>query len=190
MDFGEILDAWERHTSVPHGDRERRSLKRTQKADHAKKPVNIKPRHGNEETAARQHTEPEQNARAILSAWLDSHETYDKDAADAHTEQRGAVRARLLRKAPDARIDLHGLTQDAAWEALDVFFQDCVNKNFEKVCIVHGKGNHSKGEAVLSRLTQQFIEKSRFAGESGHNPVKTGGTGVTWVLLKTSSHTD
>jgi DNA-nicking Smr family endonuclease len=48
--------------------------------------------------------------------------------------------------------------------------------------IIHGKGNHSRGEAVLGRTVREFIEHCPFAGESGHG--REGGTGTTWVLLK------
>jgi hypothetical protein len=37
----------------------------------------------------------------------------------------------------------------------------------------------------LKHLVKTFIETCPFAGESGHGHASTGGTGVTWVLLKT-----
>jgi DNA-nicking Smr family endonuclease len=57
-------------------------------------------------------------------------------------------------------------------------------QGFEKLLIVHGKGNHSGSDAVLPRLVRTFIEKCPFAGESGYGSASAGGTGVTWVLLK------
>ena len=98
----------------------------------------------------------------------------------------GERRRRLLRKKPDAFIDLHGLTGDEAWTALGVFFEESRIKGYEKVLVIHGKGNHlsGKNEAVLKEQTRRFIEACRFAGESGHSAARDGGSGATWVILK------
>jgi len=95
-------------------------------------------------------------------------------------------RRRLLRKKPDASIDLHGFTSDEAWTALEMFFQDSRSKGLEKVMIIHGKGNHWSGgnEGTLKFLSRRFIEYCSFAGESGQNTARDGGSGATWVILK------
>jgi DNA-nicking Smr family endonuclease len=93
-------------------------------------------------------------------------------------------RRRLLSKQADAVIDLHGLTRDEAWSSLEIFFNDGKRRSFEKLLIIHGKGNHSRGEAVLNRITREFIERCPLAGESGHGNAASGGSGVTWVILK------
>ena len=128
---------------------------------------------------------------------------FDKDAAvltegtdnrlDGQGKASGERRSRLLRKKPDAYIDLHGLTQDEAWGRLEAFFDESHNKGFEKVQIIHGKGSHAisgisgpviASEAVLRDLSRRFIENCSFAGESGHCPAREGGSGATWVILK------
>jgi DNA-nicking Smr family endonuclease len=93
-------------------------------------------------------------------------------------------RRRLHLKKPDATIDIHGLTRDEAWNSLELFFKEAKSQGFEKLLIIHGKGNHSEGEAVLKRSTREFIERCPFAGESGHGNAVSGGSGATWVLLK------
>jgi len=93
-------------------------------------------------------------------------------------------RRRLRGKKPDAQIDIHGKTRDEAWLALEDFFGDSREKGLEKVLVIHGKGNHSGGEAVLRRVVMDFIERCPFAGESGKGKASAGGEGVTWVLLK------
>ena len=93
-------------------------------------------------------------------------------------------RQRLLNKKPDAVVDLHGLTRDEAWEKLDEFFRKSRARGFEKVLLIHGKGNHSKNEGVLTELCRQYIERCPFAGASGRNCASRGGSGATWVLLK------
>jgi len=102
---------------------------------------------------------------------------------------RGERRYRLLHKKPDALIDLHGLTRDEAWTALENFFENSRRQGLEKLLVVHGKGSHGggnlrSGEAALRDLSRQFIETCSFAGESGYSSAREGGTGATWVILK------
>ena len=150
MDFGEILDKWDKLTVGKQ----------------------LSP---DEPLTAR--TPP-------LKAWLDRDEVYDKGAAG------NLRRSRLLHKAPDAFVDLHGLNYAEAWTVLETFFENSREKGFEKVLIIHGKGNHQiQNEGVLKELSRRFIESCPFAGESGHNPAKKGGTGSTWVILKSTAKT-
>ncbi|MDR1072396.1 MAG: Smr/MutS family protein [Treponema sp.] len=190
MDFGDILDAWEKQTAIPQGERKRRRLKAAHKEEMEKSGVGDggkkkSPDAPSDEKPQRQPRPSHSSlSHDVLAAWLDTHDIYDKDA-DAEVAYSAAEnRARLLRKKPDAVIDLHNLTHDKAWQALENFFQECSAQKLEKALIIHGKGNHSKGEAVLKRLVQKFIEKRPLAGESGYNPAKTGGSGATWVILK------
>jgi DNA-nicking Smr family endonuclease len=109
----------------------------------------------------------------------------NKDAEIAEAAmQPGKHRRRLRAKKPDAELDLHGLTRDEAWIALDGFFRAGQQQELEKLLIIHGKGNHSEGEAVLKRTVQEFIERCPFAGENGFGSAASGGSGATWVLLK------
>jgi len=101
------------------------------------------------------------------------------EQADAREKRR-----RLRGKKPDAELDIHGQTRDEAWLALEMFFNRAREKEFEKVLIIHGKGNHSANEPVLKRLVMDFIERCPFAGESGRGKASAGGEGATWVLLK------
>ena len=124
----------------------------------------------------------------ILEKWerqtANPNKVYDKDAASFNdTLLRGERRSRLLRKKPDASIDLHGFNRDEAWTALETFFQNSRINGFEKVMIIHGKGNHGN-EGALRELSRRFIETCSFAGESGYSSAREGGTGATWVILK------
>ena len=127
----------------------------------------------------------------ILDQWhKNSGQIYDKDKElSAQTvESSASRRRRLIRKNPEAFIDLHGLTRDEAWDALTEFFNNAKNRGLEKVLVIHGKGNRSlqtEGrEGVLKKLVQDFIERCPFAGENGFSGVSSGGSGSTWVLLK------
>jgi DNA-nicking Smr family endonuclease len=119
-----------------------------------------------------------------------------KDADPGNSRAPGEKRRRLLAKKPDAVLDLHGLTRDEAWSALDMFFEDARNRGFEKVLIVHGKGNHAAGKTVpsatgsapppspLKTLVRTFLERCPLAGENGYGSSREGGSGATWVLIR------
>jgi len=123
----------------------------------------------------------------ILSKWEKNNvnTVYDKDK-EAGSDQANPreSRSRLRNKKPDAQLDIHGLTRVEAWQALNDFFNEAKEKELKKILIIHGKGNHSTGEAVLKRVLIEFIEQCPFAGESGRGKASTGGEGATWVLLK------
>jgi DNA-nicking Smr family endonuclease len=107
---------------------------------------------------------------------------------DAKKEKPAQRRSRLLRKSPDETIDLHGLTRDEAWDALEAFFTNARNENLEKLLIIHGKGNHATQKpeeaGILRETVRDFIERCPYAGESGYSSASRGGSGSSWVLLK------
>jgi DNA-nicking Smr family endonuclease len=157
MDFGDILEEWDRLTAKAAGK---------QASSRPFPPV------------------PAAGKQNPLDAWLIRNGVYDKDAEEQENRPGPGARRRLLRRRPDAVIDLHGLTRNEAWAALETFFEDSRSKKFKKVMIIHGKGIHSPGEAVLAEIARKFIELCSFAGESGRSPAAEGGRGATWVLLK------
>jgi DNA-nicking Smr family endonuclease len=179
MDFGEILERWERETGKPGAFRSR-GKKTNAGGEKAKDPpAGAGPRQGEEEKP------PLGGAALSLIRWLNTNGVYDKDAEEGDRfTSPGEKRRRLLARRPDAEIDLHGLNQDEAWASLERFFAHARSQGFRKVTVIHGKGNHSGGEAVLKRTVREFIERCPFAGESGHRDSRSGGSGATWVLLK------
>jgi DNA-nicking Smr family endonuclease len=173
MDFGEILEQWERETAKPGAFR--RKGKQTSG-----------PAPGEEDQAPGESEKaPPGKDPAFLSRWLDMKGIYDKDADGEDSDlSPGEKRHRLLVMRPDAEIDLHGLNREEAWASLEHFFTNAKQQGFLKISVIHGKGNHSEGEAILKRTVREFIERCPFAGESGHRDSRSGGTGATWVLLK------
>lgn len=124
-----------------------------------------------------------------MELWLRRYGVVDKDSLARETEERERSRNReYLKKLPiGAKIDLHGLTRDEAWERLDTFIGDCSRRGIQKVLIVHGKGHHSKEQSdvsVLSAMVRTFVELDRRLGASGHPDKKLGGSGATWVIIK------
>ena len=124
-------------------------------------------------------------SKSVMDEWLLKNEIIDKDANIKNQDKKGEKRRRLINAKPDDILDIHGLTKEKAWNTLEIFFENAKLKGFKKVRIIHGKGNHSEGEAVLLKVVQKFIEHCRFLGESGSENVAHGGRGATWVLLKT-----
>jgi DNA-nicking Smr family endonuclease len=121
----------------------------------------------------------------ILDKWISVNGIHNKDVEekDKHISAQ-EKRRRLRNKKPDAELDIHGKTRDEAWQKLEVFFGSAKEKGYEKILVIHGKGNHSTGESVLKRTVMDFIERCPFAGESGRGKTSSGGEGATWVLLK------
>ena len=119
----------------------------------------------------------------IQRHWLDTHPVIDKDRAGKR-ENSANRRRRLRNMRPQATVDLHLLKQDEAWQELERFFTSARQRGLEKVLIIHGKGNHSKGgEPVLKQMCKHFLEQCEYAGENGHAAKDNGGSGATWVIL-------
>ncbi len=169
MDFGDILDEWERETAKPHGKKSHKAALRRESEN--------------------RETGPSANETRVnpMDAWLRRYGVEDKDSAgtgEAEGESPAARRRRLRAAKPDAVIDLHGCTRDDAWARLVAFFADARRRGFQKILIIHGKGSHSAEDPVLGPLVRLFIERNPHAGESGHSSRDSGGTGSTWVILK------
>lgn len=181
MDFGDILDDWDKRTAKSAG---KKAIKAARDAERAERAERERPAEA--PGAEAYSAAPESRRVDPLTAWLRVNPVSDKDEASEHRSgaEAAEIRRRLRTKAPDASIDLHGLTRDEALARLESFFADALRHRLEKVRIVHGKGNHSEGEAVLKRATRDFIERNPYAGESGACDNRSGGSGATWVLLK------
>jgi DNA-nicking Smr family endonuclease len=154
MDFAQILDEWEKGRSK------------------------TKPHQREAETDG--------NGRQVFEQWLDKAENwkyYDKGSRE--TEDDPALRRQYLRKMePEDEIDLHGLTLEESLLRLDRFLNEAVHRGLRKVLILHGKGNHSKGAAVLPKAVLAYLQNSPLAGELGSPRREKGGSGATWVIIK------
>ena len=167
MTFEEILNQWEARIQRPYGRKRMRK--------DAKNP-----------TAAAYNAENNQKINP-MDYWVRRYGVYDKDAQDSQDPaplDNQAEKRRLRAMRPQAEIDLHGMTLEEAYGALVTFFDDAVRRDYQKVLIIHGKGNHSQNGPVLARFVQKFLETHAHAGETGHPKGRDGGTGSTWVILK------
>ncbi len=93
------------------------------------------------------------------------------------------------RMAPDAAIDLHGLTRQEAFEALHRFLAQAHREGARLVLVVTGKGGRSNGEVqgVLRRHVPHWLSGPDFRSiiigfEEASRP--HGGAGALYVRLK------
>ena len=83
-------------------------------------------------------------------------------------------------------LDLHGLTQTQAEQAMQQFISQSLHHGERYLCIIHGQGRHSQeGKSVLKDLTYQWLEHGSF---SSHIliaiPSKQSGGGACNILLR------
>jgi len=184
MDFGDILDKWESDQKKPKV--QQKGIQKSHKKANA--PTK------EEKEAMRQGYSYEyqmeidnQRKANPMEIWLNRYGTVDKDKVfdEAAESERLNNREYLRAMKPEARIDLHQLTRDEAWDRLNNFVGDCKRRGYRKILIVHGKGIHSNGsDPVLGQMVRLFIEQDSRLGTSGHPDKNNGGTGATWVIIK------
>jgi DNA-nicking Smr family endonuclease len=124
--------------------------------------------------------------RKVMDEWLQNNKIYNKDDNMEKPSIPGEKRRHLHQKKPDDILDIHGFTSEKAWLSLEHFFSNAKDLNYQKLRIIHGKGNHTKGVSTLGLTVRKYIEKCPFAGENGFEKAANGGSGATWVLLKKS----
>lgn len=196
MDFGDILNQWDalcdqeekkQKEEQQGSNKPRPRLPNAPRSKAGKKNQTLEGAENNiSEKSNVQKSAPQVNP---MELWLQQYGVVDKDAMAKDAEERDRSQNReYLKKMPIcAKIDLHGLTRDEAWERLEVFVGDCCRRGFKKILIVHGKGHHAKERSdvsILSAMVRTFIELDSRLGASGHPDKKLGGSGATWVIIK------
>lgn len=122
-----------------------------------------------------------------LGNWITIHGVEDKDNkylddAGQRSAAEAARRFRMLE--PQAVLDLHGYTAAEAEPLLERFLETSARKGLEKVLVIHGKGNHSTTEHVMTDLTRRVLERNKNAGSFGPADRRHGGRGATWVKIR------
>jgi DNA-nicking Smr family endonuclease len=113
-----------------------------------------------------------------------------EDAFPSEEEvQASPRRMKLLRQgrlAPEAKIDLHGLTREEARSKVRYFLEDSVYQGKKTVLIVTGRGKGSGGEPVLRAEVERYLatEGGVWVSEWGRAPRRYGGEGALVVFLK------
>jgi DNA-nicking Smr family endonuclease len=87
----------------------------------------------------------------------------------------------------DGRIDLHGLTQSAAHDALVRFLGDSQQAGRRCVLIITGKGAINQGGGILRNVTPRWLAEPglrRMIVAIHQAQPRHGGEGALYVLLK------
>lgn len=82
------------------------------------------------------------------------------------------------------RIDLHGLTTEAAREALCTFIQNQSQQDKRCLLIIHGKGMHQGTPPVIKNLVNRWLPQLEEVLAFHSAQPKDGGAGAVYVLLK------
>ena len=113
-------------------------------------------------------------------------------------ELDGNTRERLKRGGvrPQASMDLHGMTQEAAHRALLSFLQRSRKSGLRLTLVVTGKGNPknednagwmTRSHGVLKEMVPRWLNEPQFAALiAGAAPahVRHGGTGALYIYLR------
>lgn len=185
MDFGSILDQWDKQQKV-----EAKKQKDSGKNQVSHKKANAptpEEKAAAKEKAGYDYVSEREKSINPMELWLRRYGTVDKDKLAEQEEFRNQYHSRssLVDMKIEARVDLHGLKREEAWQKLDYFVTECEQKGLKKIIIVHGKGIHTHGtDPVLGEMVRKFIEQDKRLGTSGHPDSSMGGKGATWVILK------
>lgn len=160
MDFGDILDNWESEKN------------KTGSSNKKKKETN------------------EQKKPNIMDELLNSYAP-DQEVLGTKIEEKSfdpsVSHEKMKRKKADLVLDLHGMTADEAETELSNFIRKSYNCGARKILIIHGKGNHTQGRAVLKPLVRSLLELSPYIGDLGTAVRRDGGSGATWAVVRQRS---
>ncbi len=132
---------------------------------------------------------------ARLSDLVSGQGTFDVTETEEYVEgarvgidPRMVTRLRRGEFAMQEHVDLHGMIQPAAHEALTAFIVDSVRKGHRSVLVVHGRGLGSPGgRPVLKHATVQWLSHGTIGGHvlafTTARPAD-GGAGAMYVLLR------
>ena len=117
-------------------------------------------------------------------------EVDDADASDNDFVANGVDR-REIRKLKKGgyivrdRLDLHGMTSTEALGTVDRFIENGRHAGRRCVCIIHGRGLHSKHNTpILRTVVRKYLRSHRSVLAYADAPVTDGGSGAAYVLLR------
>ena len=141
---------------------------------------------------ARLEPDPRGRVRSVvpISPPRDSPQrTEDADVSDndfvAHGVDRREIRK--LKKGEyivRARRDLHGTTGAEALASVGRFIENSRHGGNRCICIIHGRGLHSKGNPILKTRVREYLRSHRSVLAYTDAPVSDGGSGAVYVLLR------
>ena len=109
----------------------------------------------------------------------------DSDAGyvSAGVDRRELRKLRRGQYVPGRRLDLHGLTRRSAIAASVQFIQSARGA-YRCVAIVHGRGLHSNGKALIKIDVRALLRSHASVLAYADAPRDDGGSGAVYVLLR------
>ena len=153
-DFGKLLSEWEKQ--------KKQTVRREKKAQETKNPS---------WALSLDKFAPESSDLAHKSAF---------DSTSKEPQRSTKVQRRQFPIQDE--IDLHGKTGPEALGALDSFFREARKQKLKKIRIIHGRGIHSGGDAVLKPLVQTWATNLKGVKWEACSP-EDGGAGAIWLWL-------
>lgn len=125
---------------------------------------------------------------------LPDHIAIEMEAGDVWSYRRPGISLQALRRLRRGywkiqdNLDLHGLTRDEARQELSAFMDDCIQKKFRCVRVIHGKGLGSKNrEPVLkTKVGNWLMQRADVLAFCQAKP-EAGGGGAILILLKVNA---
>lgn len=132
--------------------------------------------------------EPVPRHRATAPASSSAHHDDEAGAGDSYVapgvDRRELRRIRRGDYAPGSRLDLHAQTAAEAVAKVQQFIDNRHHRD-RCVCIVHGRGLHSKGNvSILKARVRQYLRRQAAVLAYSDAPRTDGGSGAVYVLLR------
>ncbi len=110
---------------------------------------------------------------------------------DVRAEPRRMRQLRRGKLAPEAHIDLHGLSRVEARQKVRYFLENAIHHGLRTVLLVTGRGKSSGNEPVVRAEIELFLntEGKPLVSEWGRAPKAFGGDGALVVFLKAGNKT-
>lgn len=109
----------------------------------------------------------------------------DDDFAAPGVDRREIRKLKRGEYAAGDRRDLHGMTAADACASVGRFIENSRHSRHRCVCIVHGRGLHSEGQASILRVrVRAYLRSHRSVLAYADAPRSDGGAGAVYVLLR------
>ena len=113
-----------------------------------------------------------------------------KNLQKPEIDHRTSERLRKGQMPIEGRLDLHGMTREAAYDALSGFIPRCYARGFRCILVVTGKGARGPLEpetGILKKMTPEWLDTpplNQYVLKTQSSKQKDGGGGAFYVLLK------
>ena len=113
------------------------------------------------------------------------HRTEHADVSDNDFVAHGVDRRKIRKLKKGDRRDLHGMTGADALASVGRFIENSRHGGHRCVCIIHGRGLHSKGnQPILKTRVREYLRSHRSVLAYTDAPASDGGSGAVYVLLR------